>query len=508
MAITQANSSATTTSAAPQSTNKAALSVVTTLFFMWGFLTALNDILIPHLKPIFDLNYAQAMLIQFAFFSSYFVFSIPSGKIIDWVGYKRAMVIGIFTLGIGAFLFIPAAMVASYPLFLGALIVLAAGMTVLQVSANPYVAVLGPPRTASSRLNLAQAFNSLGTTIAPFLGGLLILGAVPSMAEIRHMAPDVLQAFRVHQASSVKLPYIGLGLIAVILGIAIALFKLPVIPHVEHHKGEATESIWKYRHLLFGVVGIFAYVGAEVSIGSFLVNYFSLKDIGNITEKVAAGYVSFYWGSAMVGRFIGSAFLDGIKTLYLVICSLSAVIFLMVSLFTSEQINLYSHPHLSRFLSAFATLLVRARPVIVACLVIFVLLLIFALLKNGKVSMKTGHLLGLSGVCALGLVLISMFTYGHVAMWSIILVGLFNSIMFPSIFTSGIDQLGPLTSKGSTYLIMAIVGGAILPELTGILADKIGIHHAFIIPAICYLYIMYYGYIGSKPTGPGITETA
>jgi len=432
MAMSQVQGS-TTTAAAPQSTNKAALSVVTTLFFMWGFLTALNDILIPHLKPIFDLNYAQAMLIQFAFFSSYFVFSIPSGKIIDWVGYKRAMVIGIFTLGLGAFLFIPAAMVASYPLFLGALIVLAAGMTVLQVSANPYVAVLGPPRTASSRLNLAQAFNSLGTTIAPFLGGLLILGAVPSMTEIRHMAPDVLQAFRVHQASSVKLPYIGLGLIAVILGIAISMFKLPVISHVEHHKGEVTESIWKYRHLVLGVIGIFAYVGAEVSIGSFLVNYFSQKEIGDITEKVAAGYVSLYWGSAMVGRFIGSGILQ---------------------------------------------------------------------------KVRTSLVLGTAAVAALILVCVSMLTFGHFAMWSIILVGLFNSIMFPSIFTSGIDQLGPLTSKGSTYLIMAIVGGAILPELTGILADKIGIHHAFIIPAICYLYIMYYGYVGSKPTGPGITQGA
>jgi FHS family L-fucose permease-like MFS transporter len=432
MAITQVQGS-TTAAAAPQTTNKAALSVVTTLFFMWGFLTALNDILIPHLKPIFDLNYAQAMLIQFAFFSSYFIFAIPSGKIIDVVGYQRAMVIGIFTLGLGAFLFIPAAMVASYPLFLGALIVLAAGMTVLQVSANPYVAILGPPRTASSRLNLAQAFNSLGTTIAPYLGGLIILSAVPSMDEIRHMAPDVLQAFRVHQASSVKLPYLGLGLIAMILGVAIALFKLPVISSAEHHKGEVTESIWKYRHLILGVIGIFAYVGAEVSIGSLMVNYFSQKEIGNISEKVAAGYVSFYWGSAMVGRFIGSAMLQ---------------------------------------------------------------------------KLRTNLVLGTAAVVAFILVCISMLTFGHLAMWSIIIVGLFNSVMFPSIFTSGIHQLGPLTSKGSTYLIMAIVGGAILPVLTGVLADRIGVHHSFILPAICYLYIVYYGYVGSKPTGPGTTEAA
>jgi FHS family L-fucose permease-like MFS transporter len=432
MAMTQANSSATTATA-PQSTNTAALSVVTTLFFMWGFLTALNDILIPHLKPIFDLNYTKIMLIQFAFFSSYFVFSIPSGKIIDLVGYKRAMVIGLFTLGLGAFLFIPAAIVPSYPLFLGALIVLAAGMTVLQVSANPYVAVLGPPRTASSRLNLAQAFNSLGTTIAPYLGGLIILTAVPSMDTIRHLAPDALQAFRVQTAASVKMPYIGLGLIAWVLAVSIALFKLPVIASAEHHKGEETESIWKYRHLVLGVVGIFAYVGAEVSIGSFLVNYFSLKEIGDVTEKVAAGYVSFYWGSAMVGRFIGSAILQ---------------------------------------------------------------------------KVRTSVVLGTAAVAALILVVVSMLTFGHLAMWTIILVGLFNSIMFPSIFTSGIAQLGPLTSKGSTYLIMAIVGGAILPVLTGMLADKFGVHHSFILPAICYLYIMYYGYVGSKPTGPGITETA
>ncbi|HEY1464782.1 MAG TPA: sugar MFS transporter [Terriglobales bacterium] len=432
MAMTQANSSATTATA-PQSTNTAALSVVTTLFFMWGFLTALNDILIPHLKPIFDLNYTKIMLIQFAFFSSYFVFSIPSGKIIDLVGYKRAMVIGLFTLGLGAFLFIPAAIVPSYPLFLGALIVLAAGMTVLQVSANPYVAVLGPPRTASSRLNLAQAFNSLGTTIAPYLGGLIILTAVPSMDTIRHLAPDALQAFRVQTAASVKMPYIGLGLIAWVLAVSIALFKLPVIASAEHHKGEETESIWKYRHLVLGVVGIFAYVGAEVSIGSFLVNYFSLKEIGDVTEKVAAGYVSFYWGSAMVGRFIGSAILQ---------------------------------------------------------------------------KVRTSVVLGTAAVAALILVVVSMLTFGHRAMWTIILVGLFNSIMFPSIFTSGIAQLGPLTSKGSTYLIMAIVGGAILPVLTGMLADKFGVHHSFILPAICYLYIMYYGYVGSKPTGPGITETA
>src|SRR6202162_4552460 len=204
------------------------LAMVTTLFFMWGFLTSLNDILIPHLKSIFELNYAKAMLIQFAFFTSYFVFSLPSGKLIDAVGYKKAMVAGLFTMGIGALLFIPAASVPSFPFFRTALIVLAAGMTILQVSANPYVAVLGPPETASSRLNLTQAFNSLGTTIAPYLGSLLILSTAPLAVE--HMPqppPDRLQAYRLQQAASVKLPYLGLALALVVLALVIAKFKLP-----------------------------------------------------------------------------------------------------------------------------------------------------------------------------------------------------------------------------------------------------------------------------------------
>jgi FHS family L-fucose permease-like MFS transporter len=432
MAIANVNKQ-TTAVTGPQATDKKAMAIVTTLFFMWGFMTALNDILVPHLKPIFDLNYAQIMLIQFAFFSAYFVFSLPSGKVIEWIGYKWAMVSGLFTMGLGAFLFIPAAAVPSYPLFLAALIVLAAGMTILQVSANPYVAVLGPSETASSRLNLTQAFNSLGTTIAPYLGGLIILTAAPNMDVVRKLSAEALQVFRVQQASSVKLPYLGLGLIAVLLGLAIATYKLPAIPSAVHHKGEVTASVWKYRHLVLGTIGIFVYVGAEVAIGSFLVNYFSQPDIGNITEKVAAGYVSLYWGSAMVGRFIGSAILQKIRT---------------------------------------------------------------------------SVVLGTTAVVAFLLVCTSMLTFGHLAMWSIILVGLFNSIMFPSIFTSGIAQLGPLTSKGSSMLVMAIVGGAIIPVLMGVLADRIGIHPALILPAICYVYIMYYGYKGSKPVGPGITEAA
>src|ERR1700686_100746 len=223
------------------------LAMVTTLFFMWGFLTSLNDILIPHLKSIFELNYAKAMLIQFAFFTSYFVFSLPSGKLIDAVGYKKSMVAGLFTMGLGAPLFIPAASVPSFPLFLPALIVLAAGMTILQVSANPYVAILGPEKTAASRLNLAQAFNSLGTTIGPKLGGLLILSSAPLAAAVLHQlsAPEA-QAYRIQQASSVKLPYVVFALALMALGVAIALFKLPRIAAVEQREGAAQDSIWRH----------------------------------------------------------------------------------------------------------------------------------------------------------------------------------------------------------------------------------------------------------------------
>src|SRR6266852_5733704 len=308
------------------------LAVVTTLFFMWGFLTCLNDILVPHLKSIFDLNYTQVMLIQFAFFGAYFLFSIPSAKVIDWIGYQKSMVVGLLTMGVGAFLFVPAASVPSYPLFLGALIVLAAGITLLQVAANPYVTVLGPARTASSRLNLTQAFNSLGTFLAPFFGGLLILTAAPkTIEEIRAMAPDALQAYRLHEAATVKTPYVGLGIALVLLAIAIGSFKLPKIPHAQHQIGEkVNDSIWRHPNLIFGAIAIFVYVGAEVSIGSFLVNYFSQPEIGGLTEKVAASFVSFYWGGAMLGRFIGSNFLGGAKAKYMwIVLALSIALILL-----------------------------------------------------------------------------------------------------------------------------------------------------------------------------------
>jgi FHS family L-fucose permease-like MFS transporter len=402
------------------------LAIVTTLFFMWGFLTSLNDILIPHLKSIFDLNYMQVMLIQLAFFSAYFLFSIPWSKIVNMIGYQKTMVVGLLTMGVGAALFVPAASAPSFPLFLTALMILAAGITGLQVAANPYVIVLGKPDTASSRLNLTQAFNSLGTTLAPTLGGLLILSAAPlAIEQLSQLSPQALHAYRANQAGSVKMPYIVISIALVLLAVAIARFKLPKIEQAQGRPGEKiNDSIWKHPNLIFGAIGIFAYVGAEVSIGSFLVSYLGQPDIAGFSPQTAAGYVSFYWGGAMVGRFIGAAVLQRIKT---------------------------------------------------------------------------GYLLGVCAVCTATLVIVSMLTGGHLAMWSMLAVGLFNSIMFPSIFALGVAELGPLTGNGSGLINMAIVGGAIIPVIQGAVADSIGIHHAFFLPVICYMYILFYALRGSTP---------
>ena len=408
--------------------NYRAMAMVTTLFFMWGFLTSLNDILVPHLKSIFDLNYTRAMFINSAFFGSYFVFGIPAGKLIEKIGYKRTMVVGLLIMAIGALLFVPAANAPSFNLFLGALIVLAGGVTALQVAANPYVTVLGPARTASSRLNLTQAFNSLGTTIAPYVGGILILAAAPLAAvDLQKLTAAAQLAYRQQEASSVKMPYIGIALALVALALAIAIFNLPKIEATREFRpmGEtdaAAKDLWRQRQLVLGAIGIFVYVGAEVAIGSFLINYFTQPEIGHMTVKAAAGLVSLYWFGAMVGRFTGAAVLQ---------------------------------------------------------------------------KLPTGKVLGSVAVVAALLVITSMLSTGWTAMVTIILVGLFNSVMFPNIFSLGIEGLGPLTGKGSGLLVMAIVGGAIIPVAEGALADRIGIHHAFILPVLCYLYIAYYGFSGS-----------
>src|SRR5215468_6738861 len=320
------------------------LAVVTTLFFMWGFLTSLNDILVPHLKSIFDLSYAKVMLVQFAFFSAYFVFSVPWSRIVNTVGYQRTMVIGLLTMAAGAILFVPAASAASYPLFLTALLVLAGGITGLQVSANPYVDLLGKPETASSRLDLTQAFNSLGTTIAPKIGGLLILSAAPLAIErLRQLSPQALHAYRVQQAASVKLPYTVITIALILLAVLIGTSKLPKIETAECSREKINDSVWRHRNLVLGAIGIFTYVGAEVSIGSFLVNYFGLPEIAGLSAKSAAGFVAFYWGGAMIGRFLGAPLLRRVRAGYLLgLCAIAAATLVTVSMLVSGQTAMWS----------------------------------------------------------------------------------------------------------------------------------------------------------------------
>jgi FHS family L-fucose permease-like MFS transporter len=401
-----------------------ALVALTSLFFMWGFITCLNDILIPHLKNVFQLNYTQSMLIQLCFFGAYFIVSLPAGALVKRITYKWGIVVGLLIAAIGCALFIPAASYRVYGLFLGALFVLATGVTVLQVAANPYVTELGAPETASSRLTLTQAFNSLGTTIAPLFGAFLILSA--AVTDIQNATPEQAEALRIVEAGAVRFPYMILAIAFLVLAAIFAALKLPNVEEAETEgagQGE-TGSAWSYRHLVLGAVGIFVYVGAEVSIGSFLVNYLAEPSIANMPEAEAAHYVAYFWGGAMIGRFIGS----------------------------------------------FAMRYVDA-----------------------------GKALAFNAAIVILLLLLTVFAGGTLAMWSVLTIGLFNSIMFPTIFSLALKGLGRHTSQGSGILCLAIVGGALLPLVQGGLADTVGIHLAFLMPIVCYLYIAFYGVSGHKP---------
>lgn len=398
-----------------------ALVIVTILFFMWGLLTALNDVLIPHLKSLYTLTYGQAMLVQFCFFGAYFIVSLPAGMLIRRIGYQNGAVTGLAVAAIGCALFYPAAH-SGYGLFLLGFFVLAAGITILQVAANPYVTVLGDPQTASSRLTLTQAFNSLGTTVAPTLGGILILsGTVLSATELAALPEAQQLAYRATQAASVQGPYLVLA--AALLMLAL-LFKFARLPRIDAAGdagtvGEsAAASVMGHPNLVLGAIGIFVYVGGEVSIGSFLINFLGEPSIAALSPADAAHYVSYYWGGAMVGRFIG-----------------------------------------------------------------------FAVMR--KVS--PGVTLAFNAACSMALIVFAIFGQGSAAMWAILAVGLCNSIMFPTIFSMALHQLGKFTGQASGILCMAIVGGALVPLLQGKLADTIGLQLSFVVPAACYLFILYYG---------------
>jgi FHS family L-fucose permease-like MFS transporter len=402
------------------------LVILTLLFFLWGFITCLNDILIPQLKSVFILNYAEIMLVQFCFFAAYFFVSLPSGLLVERFGFQKGIVLGLSIASLGCLLFYPSAALISYPFFLFSFFILASGITLLQVAANPFVTILGPSETASIRLNMTQAFNSLGTTIAPYIGSLFISDSTPkSPAELNALNADALVHYQTAQAEFVQLPYLSLAAGLGVLAFIFALIRLPAVGYApKQQAAKQAGHAWQYRHLLLGAVGIFLYVGAEVSIGSFLISFISEDQIAGLTYKEAGKFVSFYWGGAMAGRFVGALLMRRIKPRLLLAFNAIAAVFLLILTLTSS---------------------------------------------------------------------------GSIAMWSLISIGLCNSIMFPTIFSLALTGLGSHSGEGSGVLCMAIVGGALVPVLQGWIADRTGLHLSFFLPALCYSYIAYYGWKGYRP---------
>lgn len=428
--------------------NKRAFAIITTLFFLWGFITVLVDSLIPRLKDVFELSYFQAGLVQFAFFLAYFIFSIPAGSILARIGYKKGIILGLFTMALGCLLFYPASEYRLFYVFLLGYFILAAGITVLQVAANPYVSLLGSEQGASSRLNLAQAFNSLGTTIAPIIGALFLLSeTVKTSTEINGLSVQDKQNYFTAEAATVQTPFITIAVIIAVLAILFMVVKLPTIMEKSPEGGYL--KLFKNKLALMGVLGIFLYVGAEVAIGSYLVNYFQSmnltpiilenetmmtiantianifgKDLSVSDPKSLLGiFVIFYWGGAMIGRFIG----------------------------------------------AYLTKLITP-----------------------------GKVLGVFSALAILMIFTSMNSVGLLSMWTILSVGLFNSIMFPTIFTLTLEGLGDLKPQASGLLCTAIVGGAIIPPLYGFLTDQFHFKLALLLIVLCYAYILYFGWVKSK----------
>ncbi len=422
---------------------KSAFVFLTSLFFLWGFITVLVDSLVPRLKDVFEMSYAKTVLVQFAFFAAYFVFSLPAGFILSKIGYKKGIVFGLLTMALGCLLFYPAAEYRMFSVFLIGYFTLAGGMTVLQVAANPYVALLGSEEDASSRLNLSQAFNSLGTTIAPVIGALFLLSdSVKSSAEIEALSETEKANYYLAEAATVQTPFLMISLFIVLLALVFLFIKLPKVMQDSPKDGYLT--LLKNKVMLMGALGIFVYVGAEVAIGSFLVNYFADMNLATIVSQnetmmsiantiaslfnktfsdsdpksLLGVFVIFYWGGAMIGRFLG-AYLTKI--------------------------------------------------------------------------MAPGKVLSIFAFLAISMIAISISTNGLLSMWSILAVGLFNSIMFPTIFTLSLDGLGDLKAQASGLLCMAIVGGAIIPFAFGSLIDGFGFKTAFLLTIICYGYILFYG---------------
>jgi FHS family L-fucose permease-like MFS transporter len=456
-----------------KSTNNAgALGLLTSLFFLWGFMTVLNDVLIPHLKTVFVLSYTQSMLVQLAFFGAYFsgaliyyLISITYGDPINKIGYKQGIIIGLIISALGSALFYPATYVHAYWFYLLALYILGLGFTILQIAANPFIAIVGSPETASSRLNFTQGFNSLGTTLGPIIGGFLIF---------KYFAGN----------DAVKYPYLFFSLVMVLLAFFISRSDLPAFKNTD--KIEKGLAVLRFPQLRYGILAIFFYVGAEVVIGSLLISFFGLDEIAGLSENEAKTYLSLYWGGAMIGRFAGAVMLNdsamGFIKLRNIVISIFAGFFLVftINYFGGDLTFTIAAPYF-----------------------IFLLINMLAFLLGRAIP---GRTLGIFSLVIIALLVMVITQTGQIAFWSIIAIGLFNSIMWPNIFTLSIDGLGKYTSQGSSLLVMAIVGGALIPVFQGLVADFLataenkdaGLQTSFIVPLVSYVYLSFYGFWASK----------
>jgi len=454
-------SSATVPSQDAGKTYRGPFAAMTVLFFLWGFMTVFNDILIPRFKEAFELNFFQAMLVQFAFFGAYFIgallyfiISAMTGDPIARIGYKNGVVVGLLISATGSAIFWPAAGIASYPLFLVALFVVGLGFAMLQIAANPYVTILGPERTASSRLNLAQGFNSVGTTVGPLVGGYLIF--------------QYFARTGAHGADSVKVPYLAFCMVFICLA---AVFYFIHLPNVGEGNIEFGAGALKHPHVVLGIIAIFMYVGGEVSVGSTIINFLHKPSVAGLIAVDASKYVSIYWAGLLIGRFMGAVELSDMKR-------------------GSKQLLLAGIP-----IAALCVLLAVKGwgtvgyylPLVALCWILF---------QFGKSLADRNLMLFASAVVIL--LMLAIFGHGKLAMWSVLGVGLFTSIGWSNTFSLAIEGVGVYKSQASSLLVMAILGGALLPPLQGFVADHLGLALSFIVPLIAYAYVAFYGWIGHK----------
>ena len=484
MASISTASSTSSTAPGNQQTYRGPFAIMTVLFFMWGFMTVFNDILIPRFKEAFTLDYFHAMLVQLAFFGAYFIGSLAyfiisatTGDPIAKIGYKNGVVIGLLISAAGSALFWPAAAQLSYPLFLAGLFIVGLGFAMLQIAANPYVTILGPERTASSRLNLAQAFNSVGTTIGPLIGGYLIFQYFAKTGA--------------HGADSVKVPYIAFCVVFLILA---AVFFCIRLPHVGEGDAKPGIGALKYPHVILGVLAIFMYVGGEVSVGSAIINFLGQPSVAGLDPVEASKYVSLFWGGMLIGRFMGAVELSEMKKINKQIMLIVVPIVCFLAFWLLRSWN--SDQHQFDFAAGW-TIIKNYLPLLVLCWVLF---------QFGQAL--AGRTLLIFGSTIVILLAISMIQGGKLAMWCIVGIGLFTSIGWPNIFSLALDGMGVLKSQVSSLLVMAILGGALLPPLQGWIADHHGLQISFIVPLIAYAYVAFYGWkghrIGRRPQAAGL----